>query len=197
MNVKSHSILFRVVSFIVCFSIFIGCCPTIFAENSGSIPVVKYKINGEILQATLINIGTFSDSEDTSIEMGNGTTGNVFLASLPEGAQVYQIIACITPNEDETGLKIPLNLQLCALGDGCHLHAAAGGERLGKGLGVLCVHCGKIVDVGQKDHRLDHVVHGKPRLGQNRFQVGKALCGLLLHGIGHGAGGGAPAKSSP
>ena len=107
MNVKSHSILFRVVSFIVCFSIFIGCCPTIFAENSGSIPVVKYKINGEILQATLINIGTFSDSEDTSIEMGNGTTGNVFLASLPEGAQVYQIIACITPNEDETGLKIP------------------------------------------------------------------------------------------
>ena len=76
------------------------------------------------------------------------------------------------------------------LGDGCHLHAAAGGERLGKGLGVLCVHCGKIVDVGQKDHRLDHVVHGKPRLGQNRFQVGKALCGLLLHGIGHGAGGG-------
>lgn len=107
MNVKSHSILFRVVSFIVCFSIFIGCCPTIFAENSGSIPVVKYKINGEILQATLINIGTFSDSEDTSIEMGNGTTGNVFLASLPEGAQVYQIIACITPNEDKTGLKIP------------------------------------------------------------------------------------------
>ena len=107
MNVKSHSILFRVVSFIVCFSIFIGCCPTIFAENSGSIPVVKYKINGEILQATLINIGTFSDSEDTLIEMGNGTTGNVFLASLPEGAQVYQIIACITPNEDETGLKIP------------------------------------------------------------------------------------------
>ena len=107
MNVKSHSILFRVVSVIVCFSIFIGCCPTIFAENSGSIPVVKYKINGEILQATLINIGTFSDSEDTSIEMGNGTTGNVFLASLPEGAQVYQIIACITPNEDKTGLKIP------------------------------------------------------------------------------------------
>ena len=107
MNVKSHSILFRVVSFIVCFSIFIGCCPTIFAESSGSIPVVKYKINGEILQATLINIGTFSDSEDTLIEMGNGTTGNVFLASLPEGAQVYQIIACITPNEDETGLKIP------------------------------------------------------------------------------------------
>ena len=83
-----------------------------------------------------------------------------------------------------------LDLQLCALGDGCHLHAAAGGERLGKGLGVLCVHCGKIVDIGQKDHRLDHVVHGKPRLGQNRLQVSKALGGLLLHGIGHGAGGG-------
>ena len=71
MNVKSRSILFRVVAFIVCFSIFIGCCPTIFAENGDNASVVKYKINGEIVEATLTEIGTFSDSADTMIAMGD------------------------------------------------------------------------------------------------------------------------------
>ena len=107
MNVKSHSILFRVVAFIVCFSIFIGCCPTIFAENGGNASVVKYKTNGEIVEATLTEIGTFSDSEDTMIAMGDGTSGKVYLAALPEGAVPYQIIAYYTTSMDDNGLKIP------------------------------------------------------------------------------------------
>lgn len=107
MNVKSHSILFRVVAFIVCFSIFIGCCPTIFAENSDDASVVKYKINGEIVEATLTETGTFSDSEDTVIAMGDGTSGKVYLAALPEGAVPYQIIAYYTTSMDDNGLKIP------------------------------------------------------------------------------------------
>lgn len=108
MNVKSHSILFRVVAFIVCFSIFIGCCPTIFAENGGNASVVKYKTNGEIVEATLTEIGTFSDSEDTMIAMGDGTSGKVYLAALPEGAAPYQIIAYYTAySTDGNGLKIP------------------------------------------------------------------------------------------
>lgn len=108
MNVKSHSILFRVVAFIVCFSIFIGCCPTIFAENGGNASVVKYKTNGEIVEATLTEIGTFSDSEDTMIAMGDGTSGKVYLAALPEGAAPYQIIAYYTAySTDDNGLKIP------------------------------------------------------------------------------------------
>ena len=109
MNVKSHSIIFRVVAFIVCFSIFIGCCPTIFAENSDNISVVKYKINDEVVEATLIEIGTFSDSAETTISSGNGTSGKVYLASLPEGAIPYQIIACYASfiSIDENGLGIP------------------------------------------------------------------------------------------
>ena len=107
MNVKSHSILFRVVAFIVCFSIFIGCCPTIFAENGGNASVVKYKTNGEIVEATLTEIGTFSDSVDTMIAMGDGTSGKVYLAALPEGAVPYQIIAYYTTSMDDNGLKIP------------------------------------------------------------------------------------------
>ena len=107
MNVKSRSILFRVVAFIVCFSIFIGCCPTIFAENGDNASVVKYKINGEIVEATLTEIGTFSDSADTMIAMGDGTSGKVYLAALPEGAAPYQIIAYYTTSMDDNGLKIP------------------------------------------------------------------------------------------
>ena len=108
MNVKSRSILFRVVAFIVCFSIFIGCCPTIFAENGDNASVVKYKINGEIVEATLTEIGTFSDSADTMIAMGDGTSGKVYLAALPEGAAPYQIIAYYTAySVDDNGLKIP------------------------------------------------------------------------------------------
>ena len=97
---------------------------------------------------------------------------------------VYLLLLGSAPHRDA------LDLELCTLGDGCHLHAAAGRERLCKGLGILCVHSRKVVDVGQKDHGLDHIGHGQAGLGQNSLEVCQALCGLLFHGIGHLAGGG-------
>ena len=62
-------------------------------------------------------------------------------------------------------------------------------ERLCKCLGIHGVHGGKIVDVGKEDDRLDHIGHGKAGLRQNGLEVCQTLCSLLLHGIGHLAGG--------
>ena len=41
------------------------------------------------------------------IAMGDGTSGKVYLAALPEGAAPYQIIAYYTTSMDDNGLKIP------------------------------------------------------------------------------------------
>ena len=58
--------------------------------------------------------------------------------------------------------------------------------------GILCVHSHKVVDVGQKDHGLDHIGHGQAGLGQNSLEVCQAqMC--IRDSFWPGAGAAAPA----
>ena len=77
-----------------------------------------------------------------------------------------------------------------SISSGRHLHAAAGGVGLAEGLGVDLVHRRKVIDIGQEDDGLDHIGHAQTGRSQDGLEVGQALGGLLLHGIGHQAGGG-------
>ena len=64
-----------------------------------------------------------------------------------------------------------------------HLDAGASGRVAGEQLCVEGVHGSEVVQVGQKDSGLDHVLEGHVRSGQDGFQVGKDLGGLGFDGI--------------
>ena len=111
-------------------------------------------------------------------------------AETTEGAAASEAAAGLLPCLCCSAPGDALDLQPGPLGDGRHLHAAAGGIGLGERLGVHAVDGGKIVDVRQEDHRFDHMGHGQAGLGQDGPEVGQALGGLGLHRVGHPAGGG-------